>query len=101
MTFQPAAPEPGDLSNFFLNIRKIHPKTKLFPQITYPITPKTKPIIPVYAKVSDVPPPLRNNNFKRKTATYPQFPQKSRRPQILKTKHLLHIGHFFFFDFSV
>ena len=58
MTFQPAAPEPGDLSIFFLNIRKIHPKTKLFPKITYPITPKTKPIIPVYAKVSDVPPPL-------------------------------------------
>ena len=64
MTFQPAAPEPGDLSNFFLNIRKIHPKTKLFPQITYPITPKTKPIIPVYAKVSDVPPPLK---LKKKT----------------------------------
>ena len=61
MTFQPAAPEPGDLSKFFLNIRKIHPKTKLFPQITYPITPKTKPIIPVYAKVSDVPPPPLTN----------------------------------------
>ena len=58
MTFQPAAPEPGDLSKFFLNIRKIHPKTKLFSQITYLLTPKTKPMLPVYAKVSDVTPPL-------------------------------------------
>ena len=58
MTFQPAAPEPGDLSKKILIIRKIHPKTKLFSQITYPLTPKTKPIIPVYAKVSDVTPPL-------------------------------------------
>ena len=65
MTFQPAAPEPGDLSKFFLNIRKIHPKTKLFPQITYPITPKTKPIIPVYAKVSDVHPPLMHQSLKK------------------------------------
>ena len=27
-------------------------------QITYPLTPKTKPMLPVYAKVSPPPPPL-------------------------------------------
>ena len=58
MTFQPAAPEPGDLSKFFFNLGKIHPKTELFSQITYPLTPNTKPMLPVYAKVSDVTPPL-------------------------------------------
>ena len=58
MTFQPAAPETGDLSKKILNIRKIHPKTKLFSLITHPLTPKTKPMLPVYAKVSELLPPL-------------------------------------------
>ena len=45
-------------SKFFLKIGKLHPKRKLFCQITYPLTPKTKPIITVYAKVSELTPPL-------------------------------------------
>ena len=70
-TFQPAAPEPGYLSKIFLNIRKIYPKCKLFSQITYPLTPNTKPMHPVYAKVSDPTPPLFKNNKYEKTILLP------------------------------
>ena len=52
-TWRPAAPEPEGQIQFFLNIRKIHPKSKFFSFITYPLNPKTKPMLPVYAKVSD------------------------------------------------
>ena len=45
-------------SKININIRKLHPKSKLFCEITCPLTSKAKPIIPVYAEVSELPPPL-------------------------------------------
>ena len=49
-----AAPETGGQIQIFLDIGKLYPK-ETFCQVTYPLTPKTKP---VYAKVSELPPPL-------------------------------------------
>ena len=73
--FLPVQNPPGGLeywnleaeSKIFFKIGKLHPKRKLFCQITYPLTPKTKPIITVYAKVSELPPPPLNRNFEDKS----------------------------------
>ena len=68
--FLPVQNPPGGLeyrnleaeSKIFFKIGKLHPKRKLFCQITYPLSPKTKPIITVYAKVSELPPPFNIEN---------------------------------------
>ena len=55
-TWRPVAPEPGgQIQNFFYT-RKSQKET-FFCKITYPLTPRTKPIITIFAKVSELHPP--------------------------------------------
>ena len=63
--FLPVQRQPRGLQHLNLEakskiliIGKLHPKRKLFCTIIYPLTPKTKPIITVYAEVSEPLPPL-------------------------------------------
>ena len=50
ITWSPAAPKPGGKIHKFLT-ENLHPKGN-FCQRTYPLTPKTKPILLVHAEVS-------------------------------------------------
>ena len=47
-----------------LKLGKIHHIRMILSLITYPLSPKIKPILPVYANVSKLPPPLYNMNLK-------------------------------------
>ena len=62
---RPAAPKPGGLQLVNLeaypkNLKtwKIHHKGMILSLITYPLSPKMKPILTVYANVSKLPPLL-------------------------------------------
>ena len=56
-TWRPTAPESGGLSKKILKLGKIYHIRMILSQITYPPSPKIKPIHEVYANVSELPPP--------------------------------------------
>ncbi len=56
-TWRPGAPEPGDL---YLQNQKLCvciDKSQLLLEITYTVSLKIKPLLHVYANVSELPPP--------------------------------------------
>ncbi len=62
-TWRPGAPEPGDL---YLQNQKLCvciDKSQLLLGITYTVSLKIKPLLHVYANVSELPPPLNFIKF--------------------------------------
>ncbi len=57
-TWRPASPKPRGLSKKILKPSKIHHKRMIFPFLTYPLSPKLKPILTVFGNVSKLLPLL-------------------------------------------